>query len=617
MTVSRKSLQRGLVLLSATLFAVALLSSASPAEAGWMPKRDAAVAGGVAVGGVAWSLKESFGEATDHLGELLDAAVRGDTNEVKRISQEFKQLPVELRRSAFPVLSLGAGAPDAAGVAGERIEKRLDSAKRTIGRFVGKAGGTVTDARAALAIDQDERPWYESEARVLGKTRLPAVKVVSRTRQAPDPYPGTLADAWGMDAETRERSRHAGIHTAKRDPWAQDAGDGWDSALAAAPAAEKTDVWGDDVGAHEPVRRVGASVSDIDPWAQDSGQRWDGAVDTPLAGSAGDEQADPQWQDEYAVALNHLLGHESGDGSYEAALNTVERLELEAVRRQQERERQARLEAEEGIRQARLAYEEYERQTQLEEERERQARLEADEREWQLQLEEDEWEEDEWEAQLPESTESTVAMIARAIQDGLAIAQEQSSFAQQLQAQRQRAEQARRQQLAAIERQQAQQRQAEQARYQQQQRQQQQLRRQAEEPVSEHPRTGSVSAVSAGVGETDEDGCWSPPDRCIEASSEWTRTYFRSRYRNICDKGIVLEVCHENTAEYLAKHGFRSNLHDCGQVHLIPGKTKKYDSIAEHSTGRSAYLWTGSRDWKMDWVCISKAGGLEARDRFR
>ena len=461
MTGTYQSLQRGVVLLSTLLFAGALLLSASPAEAGWMPKHGAAVASGVAVGGVARSLKKNIGEATDQVGELLNAFFREDTDEVNRISEEFKRLSGKLGMDAFPVLSIGTGALDAASGAREKLKKRLEAAKRTLGGLADKVGETIGDVRVALAIHPDERPWYESEPRVLGKARLPAV-TVSRSRQGPDPYPSSLAAAWGMDAETIRRSRDPGAYAAKPDPWGQDAGPGWDSP-AAAPVATRTDVWSDDAGEGEQSRRARASIAGADPWSQDAGQKWDSPSGMPVAADAGDEQADTQWQNEYASALNHLLGREDDDSSYEAALSTVERLELEAVRRQEERERQARLAAAERERKARLEAAEGERQARLEEERrERRAR---------------------------QSAEATRAGIVSGVLSGLAlaqgqldIAQEHIALAQQLEDQRRRAEAERRQRLAAIQREQEQQRQAEQERYRLQQRhQQEQMRRQAEE----------------------------------------------------------------------------------------------------------------------------------------
>ena len=58
-----------------------------------------------------------------------------------------------------------------------RIRRKLQSARRKIGRFVSRAGETVLDARAALAIDKNERRWYESESGILDTRPLPAVRV--------------------------------------------------------------------------------------------------------------------------------------------------------------------------------------------------------------------------------------------------------------------------------------------------------------------------------------------------------------------------------------------------------------------------------------------------------
>ena len=244
-------------------------------------------------------------------------------------------------------------------------ERRADSPPRR---------NSIVDMRIALAIDKDERRWYEAEARVLGKARLPAV-TVSRTPRAPDPYPRSLAEAWGMDAETIRRSRDPATWAPKPDPWGQDAGQGWNSPPAA-PAAMKVDVWGDDAEEGEQSRPGGAPVASADPWGQDTGPGRTSAAATPVVENVGGEPVDTQWQNEYAAALNHFLGLDDADSSYEAALIEVERLELEAVRRQEERERQARLAAEERERQARLA-----KRRRIEaQERERQAELERQRR---------------------------------------------------------------------------------------------------------------------------------------------------------------------------------------------------------------------------------------------
>ena len=355
MTDTRKPLRLGAVRLFAALVAVTFALSASPADARWMPNHGPVVATGVA-GGVAWSLKEHLGGATEQVGEALGAFFRGDADGLDRISEELKRLPGKIGMDAHPVLSLGTRALDAARDKGRKFKKRLESA---IGRLAGRAGETFADARAALAIDRDEQPYYESEARVLGKAPLPSVKI-SRIRQAPDSYPKSLAEAWGMDAETIRRSRDPATWAPKPDPWGQDEGQGWDSPPAAS-AATKTDVWGDETGERKNTPPAGASMARADPWGQAAGQKWNSPAGTPVAGDVGGELTDTEWQNEYAAALNHFLGLDDDDSSYEAALSTVERLEREAVERERLAEQQ-RLEAQERERQARLEAEKRERQ---------------------------------------------------------------------------------------------------------------------------------------------------------------------------------------------------------------------------------------------------------------
>ena len=92
MTDTCDSLHRGARHLLAALVAVTLLSNAPHAEADWIPKPGTTVAGGLAAGGVAWSLKKNVGEATDRLRELFDAADRGDADGVNRISGYYERL---------------------------------------------------------------------------------------------------------------------------------------------------------------------------------------------------------------------------------------------------------------------------------------------------------------------------------------------------------------------------------------------------------------------------------------------------------------------------------------------------------------------------------------------
>jgi hypothetical protein len=129
--------------------------------------------------------------------------------------------------------------------------------------------------------------------------------------------------------------------------------------------------------------------------------------------------------------------------------------------------------------------------------------------------------------------------------------------------------------------------------------------------------TWASSSLAVG---TDEDGCWSPPDYCLQVSSEWKdRTdRFVSRYRNVCEAGIVLTVCHEIKSSIQSQHGW-SHPYICGQLHVSPGDTDYYDTPASWSTGRSAYSGIGSVHTKHDWVCLGKIDSTRANpgDYFR
>ena len=244
MTDTRKSLHRGAVRLLAALVPVALLVGASPAQANWLSKPGAAVAGGAVVaGGVASSLRKNLGEAPERVREAFDAFFRDDADGLDGVFEESMRLPGKIGLGAHPVLvgatRAGDAAKNVASDAAKNLKKRLESARRSIGGLAGRAGETVTDIRAALAIDRDERQWYESEARVLGKAPLPVV-TMSSTARAPNPSPRSLAEVWGMDAEAIQRSRDPATWAPKPDPWGQDAGSGWDSPPAA-PAATKED----------------------------------------------------------------------------------------------------------------------------------------------------------------------------------------------------------------------------------------------------------------------------------------------------------------------------------------------------------------------------------------
>lgn len=308
-------------------------------------------------------MRKNLGELPDRFGEALGAFFRDDADGLEGTFDESLGQVGKIGIDAHPVLvgatRAGNAARNAVSDVTDKAKRRLGSAMRWAGRLAGRAGETVADARAALAIDRDEWQWYESEARVLDKAPLPSVKV-SRTRRAPDSSSRSLAEAWGMDAEAIRRSRDPSVWAAKPDPWGQDAGKGWDSPPAP-PAAAKVDVWSADAGESEHGRSGEVSVATADPWGQDTGQGWTGAATVPVVGDVGTDPVDAEWQNEYAAALNHFLGLDDADSSYEAALSTVERLEREAVERERLAEQQ-RLEAQERERQARIEAEKRERQ---------------------------------------------------------------------------------------------------------------------------------------------------------------------------------------------------------------------------------------------------------------
>ena len=420
---------------AATPLAAALLvlPCAMPAEAGWLAR-------GTGVAGAGDAVKENLEELTDHFSEMFGATMSGNAAKAEAVWAKVEQTPGRLIKNAFPVLKLG----DAVLAAKEGVEERLKSAEQKIGRFVGGVGESVADARAALAVGAGERDWYGSGTGILAKAPLPAA-AVSGTRAAANSEP-------------------------KADPWADDT----------ATAGQSGDVWGEDAGEGGRGTHDWASAgTETDPWGHDAGAEWDSPPDVTVAAYDGDGQREAeQWQSEYAVALNRFLGLDDGDDDYEAALSTVERLEREAIRRQEERERQARLQEQERMEAARRQ-EERERQARLEEqermeaarrqkERERQERLAAEQRA----------------RQRAEASRAAVTSgILTGIQNATSMLQGQMSVIQQLQQQ-----QARQRQLAALERQQARQRRAEQERY------QQRLHRQQQEAAEQQRRQADRQA---------------------------------------------------------------------------------------------------------------------------
>ena len=178
MNAKRENRRSSPLHLAALPAAVAVLLTAAPAEAGWRPSSPGttAVAGGAAAG-VGYSLRKNVGELVEQFGEVLGASMEGDAGEVARLAAETDRFSGRLVRDSNWVLKGLSQSVDASRDAATRLRGKLQSAQRKIGRFVSRAGETVLDARAALAIDGTERPWYESESGILDTRPLPAVRV--------------------------------------------------------------------------------------------------------------------------------------------------------------------------------------------------------------------------------------------------------------------------------------------------------------------------------------------------------------------------------------------------------------------------------------------------------
>ena len=135
------------------LLLVAMVLVVSPsAESNWLAGYNAANSGN--------SLKQNLGKLTDTLGEAMSASMKGDDARAKELWGEVKKVPADIIKDNFPVLKVG----DVAAASWNGLTKRLNTAEQKIHRFVGRAGETITDARAALTPDNDKWDWYRSEA---------------------------------------------------------------------------------------------------------------------------------------------------------------------------------------------------------------------------------------------------------------------------------------------------------------------------------------------------------------------------------------------------------------------------------------------------------------------
>ena len=158
--------------------AVALLLSAAPAEAGWKPPvPGSTAAAGAAAAGVGYSLRKNLGELIEQFGGVFGASIEEDDEAVYRLAAETDRFSGKLVGDSHPVLKGVSYSIDFSRAAAAGFKEKLRSAQRKIERLAGKAGETVLDARAALAINKNERRWYESQSGILDTRPLPEVRV--------------------------------------------------------------------------------------------------------------------------------------------------------------------------------------------------------------------------------------------------------------------------------------------------------------------------------------------------------------------------------------------------------------------------------------------------------
>ena len=158
--------------------AVALLLSAAPAEAGWKPPvPGSTAAAGAAAAGVGYSLRKNLGELIEQFRGVFGASIEEDDEAVYRLAAETDGFSGKLVGDSHPVLKGVSYSIDFSRAAAAGFKEKLRSAQRKIERLAGKAGETVLNARAALAINKNERRWYESESGILDTRPLPAVRV--------------------------------------------------------------------------------------------------------------------------------------------------------------------------------------------------------------------------------------------------------------------------------------------------------------------------------------------------------------------------------------------------------------------------------------------------------
>ena len=391
---------RCMPLVAAVLAAAVILLPAAPADAGLLGRS-------IGVGGAGHSLKKNLGRLIERAFEMADAGMDGDKRRANKIWEDVKKTPARIVKDAFPVLKLGAAAKD-----------RLKSAENRIKRFAGKAGeaisgarasasgkarSLVTDARAALAVNADEKGLYRSATGILGKKPLPAAKAKAASGGSGSPWfkewvlkqQRDHPECWGVvkagtdpeECMAREKARKeaeksaiasasgtAGASTAAErggvsgDRSAEGTGwSGWDRSdsryggedrEAARVSLYAARCWGID----------GVSNSVYDPMfpLMKRRMRNNECPEEDKARKPADDSKD-DYEQTLAKALgedNKAAGDAPEEDSYQAALSALDEKEAEQLRAEEEHRRQAKL-----AEQQRRAEKERRRQAKLTEQR--------------------------------------------------------------------------------------------------------------------------------------------------------------------------------------------------------------------------------------------------------
>ena len=307
------------------LLLVALVFVMSPcAESNWLAVHNAANSGN--------SLKQNLGKLTDILNETVSASMEGDGARVEELWGEVKKVPADIIKDSFPVLKVG----DVAAGAWAGVGKRLKTAERKINRFVGRAGKTITDARAALTTDNDEWDWYSSEAPLPKPTVTNKAAILTNNGGVAGWSNGSAYNDWS-DANPMEAFRQRVLEEEQQ-----------------------------------------AKLEGDRLWAKELERRAQLAKEEECLGACDEVESDDS-QSDYASALAETMGESPvaavNQNSYQVELENLEaerQAQLERERIEEERKRMARLEKEKKERQR----QERQRQERLvEQEQERQDRL--------------------------------------------------------------------------------------------------------------------------------------------------------------------------------------------------------------------------------------------------